>query len=78
MLGVVLSQPGEGNIDNFIAFTSHKLSKVEKNYTTMDKECIVSLDFHWKVKTLQECCRKNMWIKRTHTRNMTQNEVCVA
>lgn len=33
-LGVVLAQPGVGEIDHPIAFASRKLSKVEKNYTT--------------------------------------------
>ena len=33
-LGVILAQPGEGNIDHPIAFASRKLSSVERNYTT--------------------------------------------
>jgi hypothetical protein len=35
-LGVVLAQPGEGEIDHLIAFTSRKLSSTEKNYTTIE------------------------------------------
>jgi hypothetical protein len=37
-LGVVLSQPGEGDIDHPIAFASRKLSISEKNYTTTERE----------------------------------------
>lgn len=33
-LGVVLTQAGEGEMDHHIAFTSRKLSKVEKYYST--------------------------------------------
>lgn len=32
------SQLGEGSIDHPIAFTSRKLSKVEKNYSTIERE----------------------------------------
>jgi hypothetical protein len=32
-LGAVLVQPGEGEIDHLIAFTSRKLSSTKKNYT---------------------------------------------
>ena len=32
-LGVVLTQPGEGDIDHPIAFSSRKLSKSKKNYS---------------------------------------------
>jgi hypothetical protein len=37
-LGIVLSQPGEGDIDHPITFTSRKLSIEEKNYTTTKRE----------------------------------------
>ena len=33
-LGVVLAQPGEGDINHPIAFASWKMSSTEKNYTT--------------------------------------------
>jgi hypothetical protein len=34
VLGTVLSQPGEGDIDHPIVFASRKLSISKKNYTT--------------------------------------------
>lgn len=34
-LGVVLAQPGAGEIDQLISFASRKLSKGENNYTTI-------------------------------------------
>ena len=37
-LGIVLMQPGQGTIDHPIAFASIKLSTVEKNYTTIERE----------------------------------------
>ena len=37
-LGIVLTQPGEGDIDHPIAYSSRKLSTVEKNYTTTERE----------------------------------------
>ena len=37
-LGIVLAQSGEGNIDHPISFASRKLSTVEKNYTTTERE----------------------------------------
>ena len=37
-LGVVLAQPGAGQIDHPISFASRKLSTVEKNYTTTERE----------------------------------------
>ena len=37
-LGVVLAQPREGDLDHLIAFTSQKLSFVEKNYITTERE----------------------------------------
>jgi hypothetical protein len=37
-LGTVLSQLGEGDIDHPIAFASRKLSTIEKNYTTTERE----------------------------------------
>ena len=33
-LGVVLVQPGEGNLDHLIGFASQNLSSTEKNYMT--------------------------------------------
>jgi hypothetical protein len=37
-LGVVLTQPGEGDIEHPLSFSSRKLSTVEINYTTTDIE----------------------------------------
>jgi hypothetical protein len=37
-LGDVLSQPGAGDIDHLLAFSSRKLSTTEINYTTTDRE----------------------------------------
>lgn len=37
-LGVILAQSSEGELDDPIAFTSRKLSKVEKNYSTTERE----------------------------------------
>jgi hypothetical protein len=37
-LGVVLAQPGEGDIDYPLAFASRKLSTAEINYTTTERE----------------------------------------
>ena len=37
-LGIILAQPGEGGIDHPIAFASRKLSSVERNYTTTERE----------------------------------------
>ena len=37
-LGVVLAQPGNGDLDNPISFVSQKLPFAEKNYTTMERE----------------------------------------
>jgi hypothetical protein len=34
--GAILSQPGEGDIDQPIYFARRKLSIVEKNYTTTE------------------------------------------
>lgn len=36
VLGVVLTQVGEGDLDHPITFTSRKLSKAEKNYSTTE------------------------------------------
>ena len=38
MLGIVLTQPGEGAIDHPKAFASKKLSMAEKNYMTTKRE----------------------------------------
>ena len=37
-LGIILAQLGEGSIDHPIAFASRKLSSVERNYTTTERE----------------------------------------
>jgi hypothetical protein len=37
-LGSILAQPGEGDIDHPLAFVSRKLSIVEVNYTTIERE----------------------------------------
>jgi hypothetical protein len=37
-LGAVLAQPGEGDIDHPLAFSSRKLSTAEINYTTTERE----------------------------------------
>ena len=36
-IGVVLEQPGEGDIDHMISFSSQKLSSAENNYTTTER-----------------------------------------
>ena len=38
VLGIILAQPGEGNLDHPIAYANRKLSFVEQNYTTMERE----------------------------------------
>ena len=38
VLGVVLVQPGEGDLDHSIAFSSMKFSFAEKSYTKTDRE----------------------------------------
>lgn len=43
VLGIVLAQPGAREIDHPIAFASRKLSKVEKNYSTTEKERLAML-----------------------------------
>ena len=40
-LGLVLTQPGEGDLDHPIAFTSMKLSFAEKKYMTIEREGMV-------------------------------------
>jgi len=52
-LGVVLAQPGEGDIDNSISFSSTKFPTVERNYTTNEREGLVM------VYALQNCCGYN-------------------
>jgi hypothetical protein len=42
-LGVVLAQPGEGDIDHPLAFSSRKLSTTEVNYTTTEREGLAML-----------------------------------
>ena len=37
-LGIVLTQPGEGDINHPITYSSRKLSTPEKNYTTTERE----------------------------------------
>jgi hypothetical protein len=37
-LGVVLAQPGEGDIDHPLSFASRKLSTTKVNYTTTERE----------------------------------------
>jgi hypothetical protein len=37
-LGVVLAQPGEGDIDHMLSFSKKKLSTVDINYTTTERE----------------------------------------
>jgi len=37
-LGAVLTQAGRGELDHPIAFTSRRLSKAEKNYSTTKRE----------------------------------------
>jgi tripartite-type tricarboxylate transporter receptor subunit TctC len=38
VLGAVLAQWSEGNIDHLVYFVGHKLSDVENNYTTTEHE----------------------------------------
>ena len=38
VIGVVLAQLGEGDIDHSIILASQKLSYAEKNYTTIERE----------------------------------------
>ena len=38
VLGVVLAQPGEGDLDHPIAYASRKLSVVEQKYTMTERE----------------------------------------
>jgi hypothetical protein len=40
-LGAVLAQPGEGDIDHPLEISSRKLSTVEINYTTIERERLV-------------------------------------
>ena len=41
VLGLVLTHPGEGSSNDHLSFASGKLSTIEKNYTTMEREGIV-------------------------------------
>ena len=41
VMGVILTQPGEGDLDHPIAYASRKLSFVERNYTTTEREGLV-------------------------------------
>jgi len=41
VLGVILTQPGAGDIDHPISFVSIKLSKAEKNHSTTKHEGLV-------------------------------------
>ena len=41
MLGVVLAQQGEGNLDHPIVYASRKLSFAEQNYTMTEREGLV-------------------------------------
>ena len=43
VLGMVLEQPEEGDIDNLISFTSQMLSSVEKSYTAIEREALAML-----------------------------------
>ena len=38
VLGVVLTQPGEGDLDHPIAYASRKLLFAERNYTMIERE----------------------------------------
>ena len=40
MLGVVLAQPSECDLDHPIAYASRKLSFAKQNYTTTERECL--------------------------------------
>jgi hypothetical protein len=46
VLGIVLSQPREGDIDHPIAFASRKLSIAKKNYTTTQREGLTMYTNH--------------------------------
>ena len=39
-LGIILTQPSEGNLDHPIYFASKNFSNVEKNYTTIEREAL--------------------------------------
>lgn len=39
-LGVVLAQPGEGNLDHLSYFSNRKFLNVEKNYTKTEREAL--------------------------------------
>jgi hypothetical protein len=42
-LGAILAQPGEGNMDHPIYFSSRKISGVERNYTTTKRESLAMI-----------------------------------
>ena len=44
MLGVLLMQLGEGDLDHPIAYASRKMSFVERNYTTTEREGLAIVD----------------------------------
>jgi hypothetical protein len=41
VLGAILAQPKEGKLDHLVCFSNKKLSKVERSYTTIEKETLV-------------------------------------
>jgi hypothetical protein len=42
-LGAILAQPGEGNMDHSIYFSSRKLSQAERNYTKIERESLTMI-----------------------------------
>jgi hypothetical protein len=39
-LGSIMAQPGAGGLNHPISFSRRKLSKLEKNYNTTERECL--------------------------------------